>query len=57
MNKLIDNKVVIAALLALLTVGLYGCNTTAGFGQDVEATGEAIEDAAEDTKEKMDNDA
>ena len=38
-------------LLSLLTVS--GCNTTRGLGQDIEATGEAIEDAAEKTKQKL----
>ena len=33
--------------LALMTVvALAACNTVAGVGQDVENTGEAIEDAA-----------
>lgn len=32
---------------------LSGCNTTRGFGQDVEATGDAIEEAAEDTEEEL----
>ena len=34
------------ALLALM--GLAACNTTAGFGQDVEETGEFITDGAQD---------
>lgn len=42
-------------LLPLLLMGLAvsACNTTRGVGQDVEATGEAIEDTAEDA---MDDD-
>ena len=41
--------VLIAA--ALLSIGLAGCNTTAGFGQDVKAAGSAIEGkATEDTE-------
>ena len=40
-------------LLSLLAVSISGCNTTRGIGQDVEATGEAIEEAAEETKEKL----
>lgn len=35
---------------------LAGCNTTRGIGQDIEATGEVIEDVAEETREKMNND-
>lgn len=36
-------------LLCILssTFGLSGCNTMSGAGQDIEAAGEAIEDAAE----------
>ena len=42
-------------LLALLLVAFAAsaCNTTRGFGQDVEATGDAIEDTADDA---MDDD-
>ena len=42
-------------LIALMAAGLAvsACNTTRGFGQDVEATGDAIEDTAEDA---MDDD-
>jgi predicted small secreted protein len=41
-------------LLGLL--GLAACNTTKGFGQDVEATGDAIEDTAEDVQDDMNED-
>jgi predicted small secreted protein len=42
-------------LLALILVGFAtsACNTTRGFGQDVEATGDTIEDTADDA---MDDD-
>jgi predicted small secreted protein len=42
-------------LLALILVSFAAsaCNTTRGFGQDVEATGDAIEDTADDA---MDDD-
>lgn len=42
-------------LLALILVAFAAsaCNTTRGFGQDVEATGDAIEDTADDA---MDDD-
>ena len=37
------------AVVALgLPLAIAGCNTTEGFGKDVEATGDAIEDAASD---------
>ena len=37
-------------LIAMFSVGtLAACNTTKGFGQDVEKVGDKIEDAAEDT--------
>ena len=37
-------------LLALIAAGLStaACNTIAGAGKDVEAAGDAVEDAAED---------
>jgi predicted small secreted protein len=35
-----------AALLAITGVSLTGCNTTEGVGEDVEAAGEGIQDAA-----------
>lgn len=38
-------------LMMTFTLGAAGCNTTEGFGQDVEATGEAIEEAADDAKQ------
>lgn len=34
--------------LILLGIAASACNTTRGFGEDVEATGDAIEDTAED---------
>ncbi len=43
------------SLIALFFMGVAvsACNTTRGVGEDVEATGEAIEDTAEDA---MDDD-
>lgn len=35
-------------LLALLSVTLAGCETTSGLGQDVENTGENIQEGVED---------
>lgn len=43
----------LALLLGFSALLVAGCNTTRGLGQDVEATGEAIEEAAEKTKEKL----
>jgi|TARA_R110000782_G_scaffold54637_8_gene115491 predicted small secreted protein len=36
-----------AAVLATVGVSLTGCNTTEGVGQDIEAAGEGIQDAAD----------
>lgn len=41
-------KILYLMLLMLVALAAAGCNTTKGFGQDVEATGEAIEETAED---------
>lgn len=46
-------KVIYLLALILVAFAASACNTTRGFGQDVEATGEAIEETAEDT---MDDD-
>ena len=51
MSLLVRNLLLIAtAGLSLLAAG---CNTISGFGQDVEAAGEAVSDTAEDTKQQM----
>ena len=34
-------------IFSLVTVSLAGCNTIEGAGEDIEAGGEAIEEAAE----------
>lgn len=44
---------ILALFCALFAFGLTACNTTAGVGRDIEATGDAIEDAAESAKDKM----
>jgi predicted small secreted protein len=41
-------KILYVMLLMLVALAAAACNTTRGFGQDVEATGEAIEETAED---------
>lgn len=43
----------IAALAAIGAFSVSACNTVRGVGQDVEATGEAVSEAAEDTQEEM----
>jgi predicted small secreted protein len=40
-------------LLLLAHFGLAACNTAEGFGEDVQSTGDAIEESAEDVKQKM----
>jgi predicted small secreted protein len=46
-------KVIYLLALILMAFAASACNTTRGFGQDVEATGDAIEDTADDA---MDDD-
>ncbi len=41
------------AALVVMTLMLSGCNTTAGVGQDVRATGNAVTRGANDVKSKM----
>ena len=41
-------------LAALFSVGLAGCNTMQGAGEDIEAAGEVIEETAEETEEEID---
>lgn len=40
-------------LCALSLFALSACNTIEGAGRDIEATGDAIEGAAQDTKEDL----
>ena len=49
------NRKTLALLLSMFAFGVSACNTTAGLGRDIEATGDAIEDVAEDAKDKMSN--
>lgn len=39
--------------LVVFAVGLSGCNTFRGIGQDVERGGEKVQDAATGTQKKM----
>jgi len=43
-------KALAAIGLLVSTLGLTACNTTAGAGQDVSATGRAVTDTAEKVK-------
>lgn len=49
----LKNLILLAWMFAML--GLAACNTTRGAGEDVEATGEGIQDAAEDVEEEIEN--
>lgn len=44
----------LALTLATLLV-VAGCNTTRGLGEDVEATGEAVQNAAQNTEDRLQN--
>jgi predicted small secreted protein len=44
---------ILAVLLASVVTTLSGCNTTAGFGQDVSGAGHAISNSANEVKNKM----
>jgi entericidin B len=46
-------KLFLIALFFSFTSAIVGCNTARGVGQDVEATGDAIENAADGAKENM----
>jgi predicted small secreted protein len=48
-------KILYLLTLIVVAIATSACNTTRGFGQDVEATGEAIEDTAEDAMDDDDN--
>jgi predicted small secreted protein len=43
-------KKTLAALFALSMIALAGCNTVAGAGEDVSASGHAVTNAAEKAK-------
>lgn len=45
-------KALMIALLGMFALSLAGCNTMEGVGQDVKATGGAVEKAANDAKPK-----
>lgn len=41
----------LTAMLVGAVVGLTGCNTTQGVGEDIEAAGDALSDAARDAND------
>jgi len=45
-------KTMLIALLGLAVMSLTACNTVEGAGKDVKATGQAVENAAKDSKPK-----
>ena len=45
-------KTLIVILLGMSVISLTACNTVAGAGKDVKATGQAVEKAADDAKPK-----
>lgn len=50
------NKLILLICGAMFAFSIAGCNTTAGLGRDIEATGDKIEEVAEDTKDEISND-
>ncbi|HYD16891.1 MAG TPA: entericidin A/B family lipoprotein [Patescibacteria group bacterium] len=48
--SLINIKTALMCLCLLGTLSLAACNTTEGLGQDMEAAGDTISDAARDNK-------
>lgn len=55
MNSLIDRTALASFLGALLLIFAAGCNTTRGFGEDVEAAGEGVQNAAEEVEEELED--
>lgn len=49
-------KILYLFVLLMVAIAASACNTTRGFGEDVAATGEAIERTAEDTEESLEDD-
>ena len=45
-------RAIMLALIGLSVISLSACNTVAGAGKDVKATGQAVENAAKDSKPK-----
>jgi len=45
-------KAILLALIGFSVLTLSACNTVQGAGKDVKATGQAVENAAQDAKPK-----
>jgi predicted small secreted protein len=45
-------KTLLVILLGMSALSLTACNTVAGAGKDVQATGQAVEKAADEAKPK-----
>jgi predicted small secreted protein len=45
-------KAILLALIGCSVLALSACNTVEGAGKDVKATGQAVENAAKDSKPK-----
>lgn len=43
----------VIVLLTAIGLGLGGCNTISGFGQDVENTGDAVSDTANEAESEL----
>lgn len=54
LSRISNLATVLGLAAAIMVVGLTGCNTTQGFGEDVEAAGDVIEDAAEEAEDELD---
>ena len=54
-HKEVSLKVLYLLALMLVAFAASACNTTRGLGQDVEATGDAIEDEADETMDDDDD--
>lgn len=50
------SKLVLLLCASMFAFSIAGCNTTAGLGRDIGATGDKIEEVAEDTKDEISND-
>lgn len=46
-------KKLLVTVVCLATLGLAGCNTVRGVGEDVQSGGSAVSHAATHTQEKM----
>lgn len=47
------SKILLATILLAVGPWVTACNTTKGMGQDIEATGEAVQDAAKNTSDAI----